>query len=215
MLYLNYDSFILFLILSCKGVQMVFNEKENFDELNEATHETENGSCETNETCEQEEIAAALEQQRKQDLNKCTQDMDDLKGTCQRLAADFENYKKRVERDRGSWTFTAQAEILRDLLPVVDDFDRAIAAYQKSENAVQYAAWISGFELIRKALEKFLSSHGVTPIEQMVVFDPQYHEAVAHIESPAHSSGQIVDVIQKGYMLNDRVLRVARVAVAK
>ncbi|HML19376.1 MAG TPA: nucleotide exchange factor GrpE, partial [Candidatus Dependentiae bacterium] len=137
------------------------------------------------------------------------------KGTCQRLAADFENYKKRVERDRGSWTYTAQAEILRDILPVVDDFDRAIAEYRKSEHAGQYAAWISGFELIRKALDKFLSNHGVTLIEQMIVFDPQYHEAIAHIESPAHSSGQIVDVIQKGYMLNDKVLRVARVAVAK
>jgi len=194
---------------------MAFDEKQNFDEQNELSDNAEHEPCETNETCEQEEIAAALEQQRKQELNRCFQEMEDLKGTCQQLAADFENYKKRVERDRGSWMFTAQAEILRDLLPVVDDFDRAIAEYKKSENAVQYAAWISGFELIRKALDKFLSSHGVTPIEQMIVFDPHYHEAVAHVESPAHSSGQIVDVIQKGYMLNDKILRVARVAVAK
>jgi molecular chaperone GrpE len=194
---------------------MAFDEKQYIDEQNETSDNAENGSCETKGTCEQEEIAAALDQRRKQELNTCTQEMDDLKGTCQRLAADFENYKKRVERDRGSWTYTAQAEILRDILPVVDDFDRAIAEYRKSEHAGQYAAWISGFELIRKALDKFLSNHGVTLIEQMIVFDPQYHEAIAHIESPAHSSGQIVDVIQKGYMLNDKVLRVARVAVAK
>jgi molecular chaperone GrpE len=194
---------------------MAFDEQNNLDSRGEAPDGTDDDSCEIKVTCKQEEIAAALEQQCKEELNKCTHELEGLKETCRRLAADFENYKKRIERDKVSWTYTAQAEILRDILPIVDDFDRAIAEYQKSEHAAQYATWISGFELIRKALDKFLLHYGVTPIEHMLAFDPHYHEAIAYVQSPAHASGQIVDIIQKGYMLNDKILRVARVTVAQ
>jgi molecular chaperone GrpE len=154
-------------------------------------------------------------QNRDEELRACTQEVADLKETCKHIAADFENFKRRVERDRVAWTQSAQASVLRDLLPVVDDFDRAISEYQKSGQEVEHATWIAGFDLIRKALNKFLQSYGVTEIQQTTSFDPELHEAVAHVESQTHESGTIVDVMQKGYMFNGRILRVARVTVAK
>ena len=130
---------------------MAFEEKQIFDGQDAADndHDFQNGNGEL----EEQEVAAAVEQRRRQEMDLCTKEVNDLKETCKRVAADFENYKKRVERDRVSWTFSAQAEVLRDILPVIDDFDRAIAEYQKKEHEVQQESWIVGFELIRKALD--------------------------------------------------------------
>lgn len=138
-----------------------------------------------------------------------------LKESCLRIAADFENYKKRVERDRASWTTMAQADVLLAMLPIVDDFDRAFEAHRKQEHSAELNSWLSGFELINKALYKFLNTHDVTEIVQLTHFDPELHEAIAQVESPVHQSGQIVDIVQKGYMHKSQVLRPARVTVAK
>ena len=192
---------------------MAFEEKQILDEQDAS--DKDNDFQQGDGDFEGQGPAATAEQQCKRELDSCVKEVADLKDTCKRVAADFENFKKRVERDRVSWTLSAQAEVLRDLLPVIDDFDRAIAEYQKKEHEVQQAPWIAGFELIRKALNKLLQTYRVTSIEQMTHFDPEFHEAVAQIESSAHESGDIVDVVQKGYMFNGLVLRVARVTVAK
>ena len=162
-----------------------------------------------------QDLTADVEQECKQELKACMKDVEDLKETCKRVAADFENFKKRVERDRVTWTQSAQAEVLRDLLPVIYDFDRAISEYQKREGQVEHESWIAGFELIRKSLNKLLQTYGVTVIEQMTHFDPEFHEALSQIESPNHQSGSIVEIVNKGYMFNKHLLRPARVIVAK
>lgn len=150
-----------------------------------------------------------------QDLERCSKEIDELKDAAKRVAADFENFKKRVERDRVMWAQTAQSELLRNLLPIVDDFDRALQQATKQEVQPELKTWLAGFELINKSFYKFLQSYDVTPMTQMTNFDPELHEALAQVESADHESGTIVEVAQKGFMIKDRVLRPARVTVAK
>jgi len=148
-------------------------------------------------------------------LSACKKEVLDTKNLLLRVRADFDNYKKRVERDRAAWNDMAQASVLKELLPVVDDFDRAIKEHQKKERTPELDAWLAGFELIAKSLNKFLQQHKVTEITEATDFDPHFHDAFAQIESPEHASGQIVDVVQRGYKFKDTVLRPARVVVAK
>jgi molecular chaperone GrpE len=194
---------------------MAFNEEYKAGDQNNSDNGNEQGTNNSNHDVEELEVAAAIEQKHKEELATCAKEVAELKETCKSIAADFENYKKRVERDRIAWSHSAQAEVLRNLLPVVDDFDRAMAEYEKIEKSSNHEAWIAGFDLIRKALDKFLQIYGVTIIKQLEQFDPELHEAIAQVESPTHESGTIVDVVQKGYMFNGHVLRVARVTVAK
>lgn len=205
----------IFELFTKGAVAMALDEKQIIDEQDASDRDNDTDSQNGNGALNDQQEVSPIELQRKQELALRIQEINDLKETCKSVAADFENFKKRVERDRVAWTRSSQAEVLRDLLPIVDDFDRAIAEYQKQENEASHESWIAGFELIRKALNKLLQTYGVTPIVHMTDFDPEFHEAVAHVESPTHEAGTIVDVVQKGYMFNGLVLRAARVTVAK
>lgn len=143
-----------------------------------------------------------------QQLNECLVQKDEWKDRCLRTAADFENYKKRAEKERSVWITSAQSSILSDLLNIVDDFDRAFAQAQEDKS-------LAGFALIHKEFQKFLEKHGVMEMQQTMQFDPHLHEAIMHVESPEQESGSIVQVLQKGYMFKGQVLRPARVSVAK
>ena len=195
------------------AVAMAFYDKPTHIDDESSNTGTERESVEGDGAEPLEEASA--EGQFRQELDSCKQEVNDLKETCKRVAADFENFKKRVERDRISWTQSAQAELLRDILPIVDDFDRALLEYQKTEGQIRDESWIAGFQLIRKSLNKLLQTYGVTQVEQLTNFDPEFHEAVTQVESPTHQSGDVVEVVHKGYMFNGRLLRAARVIVAK
>lgn len=145
----------------------------------------------------------------------CTTEIAQLKDQLVRVSADFENVKKRIERERGQWIAVAQAELLRSLLPVIDDFDRAMAQKNMPEQSKECTAWVSGVELIVQAFGKFLANAGVQEIVATGVFNPEMHEAVAHVDAPGVTAGQIVSVSQKGYLFKGTVLRPARVAVAR
>lgn len=130
----------------------------------------------------------------------------------QRAKAEFANYKKRVNRDRDQYNKAAVGKVVKNYLPVVDDLERAMKDRPQDD---QNAAWANGIELIYRKLATTLENEGVIPMEaDGEVFDPNLHEAIAQIESPDHESGQIIDVIQTGYMIGDRVLRPARVCIA-
>ncbi len=131
------------------------------------------------------------------------------------VSADLQNYKRRVEKEQALWTRQAKAELLLKLLAIVDDFDRALSEHQKQERTAEFDTWLEGFELIGKGLYKFLQQMDVTEIDQMQSFDPTLHEAVVQVDSDKHSSGDIVDIIQKGFMFSGHVLRPAKVTVAK
>ena len=130
----------------------------------------------------------------------------------QRAKAEFSNYKKRVVRDREQFNREAVGKVVKNYLSVVDDLERALKDQPKDDDIT---AWASGIELIYRKLVTTLENDGVTPMDvNGKVFDPNLHEAIAQIESSDHESGQIVEVIQTGYMVGERVLRPARVCIA-
>lgn len=138
-----------------------------------------------------------------------------LNGKRLRALADLDNYKKRVERDRGRWSEAAREEILLDLLEVVDNFERALAC-ENEDSRPEDDAFRQGVELILKHLADVLRKHGVTPIvTDGCEFDPNVHEAVGHIDSAECEANHVVDETQRGYMLGDRLLRCSKVIVAK
>ncbi|MEY4635086.1 MAG: cofactor [Acidobacteriota bacterium] len=137
---------------------------------------------------------------------------DDLYDRLLRKTAEFDNFRKRVDRDRKEMIEWAAADVLNDVLAIADDFDRALAADAPPE-AQQYKA---GLELIQRQLADLLKKRGVTVIEaQGADFDPHVHQAVAYEEVPGARDGEVVDVLARGYKLGERLLRPAIVKVAK
>ena len=137
---------------------------------------------------------------------------DDLYDRLLRKTAEFDNFRKRVERDRKDMIEWASADLISELLSIVDDFDRAVAAEAPPE-AQPYKA---GMELIQRQLSELLKKRGVTTIEAMGAdFDPHQHQAVAYEEVEGAREGEVVGVMAKGYKLGDRLLRPALVRVAK
>ena len=130
------------------------------------------------------------------------------------LTADFENYKKRLSSERADWANEAQKRIVLDLLSIVDNFERALEQEKKREENA-HVNWLAGFEMIYQSLEKLLAKYGVQAIAETSVFNPKYHEALMQVESDKHKSGEIVQVLQKGYTMNDKVIRPSTVSVAK
>ena len=129
----------------------------------------------------------------------------------QRANAEFSNYKKRVNRDREQYNKDAVGRVVKNYLAVVDDLERAL----KEKPDTDQTTWTNGIELIYRKMVTALENDGVIPMEvEGEMFDPNLHEAIAQIESEEHESGQIVDVIQTGYVIGERVLRPARVCIA-
>lgn len=130
------------------------------------------------------------------------------------LMADFDNYRKRVTREKAEILKNGGEKVLLGLLPIVDDFERGLAA---TANDSDGAAVREGMQLIYNKLIKYLESNGVKAMESTgAPFDADLHEAIAKIPAPSEElKGKIVDTTQKGYMINDKVLRHAKVAVGE
>jgi len=126
-----------------------------------------------------------------------------------RLAADFENYKKRAARERQEYVRLANERLIAELIPILDDLERALSAAEQHEEGQLE----EGVRLVHRSLAGLLERHGVKPIETDGKFDPHVHEALLSQPSEAEE-GSVIEVLQKGYRLGDRVLRPARVVVA-
>jgi molecular chaperone GrpE len=126
-----------------------------------------------------------------------------------RLAADFENYKKRAARERQEYVQLANERLIGELLPILDDLERALSSAEQHEEAQLE----EGVRLVHRSLAGLLERHGVTPIQTDGKFDPHVHEALLSQPSEAEE-GSVIDVVQKGYKLGERVVRPARVVVA-
>jgi molecular chaperone GrpE len=137
---------------------------------------------------------------------------DELYDRLLRKTAEFDNFRKRVERDRKDMIEWAAADVIGDLLSIVDDFDRALAA----EAPPEAQSFKAGLELIQRQLAELLKKRGVSTLEALGAdFDPHLHQAVAYEEVPGAREGEVVGVMAKGYKLGDRLLRPALVKVAK
>ena len=137
---------------------------------------------------------------------KAEEHLNDLK----RLAAEFDNYKKRTAREQASLSTRATERLVKELLPIVDDLERALQAAHDHEEATLE----EGVALVHRALADLLAREGLAEIETEGAFDPHVHEALLSQPSD-QAEGSIIEVVQKGYRLGDRVLRPARVVVAE
>lgn len=155
------------------------------------------------------EDPAALKQLVEQERAKSAEYLDNWR----RAAADLANYRKRVEKDNTEFTRFANAALIARLLPVLDDFDRA---FQTIPDNLRDLTWIDGIVLIARKMGAVLEAEGLKPIDALnKPFDPNFHDAVIHEETDQHEDGSVIAELQRGYQLNDRVLRPTLVKVAK
>ena len=196
------------------------NEQEPNNKTNESTEASREGKQPPTE--QPEVIEGTVEELPQIDpVQALTEELEQVKTQAaeyldgwQRARAEFANYKRRVEAERVEMNSYAGAEVLTRILPVVDDFDRAV---QTMPDELKDKSWANGVLLIQRKLLNVLESSGVKPIPVQPggAFDPNIHEAVTHEDSAERSNGQIIAEAQRGYKLGDRVLRPAMVRVAK
>jgi molecular chaperone GrpE len=155
------------------------------------------------------DVDAPASTDRVSDLER---ERDDYKDRWLRKTAEFENYRKRVERERREQADQTVTDLLLELLVIDDDFDRALTV-DAGEGG---SAYRRGVELIHGKLQDLLGKHGVRPIEALGSdFDPNVHQAVIHESSPDHREGEVIGELRRGYMIGERLLRPAMVKVAK
>jgi len=179
------------------------SEKDSTEELEELRQETEAASEQQETENGQEEIS--VEDELREDLAK-------EKEKFLRLFAEFENYKKRTSKERMDLFKTAGQEVIVAMLPVLDDFDRALNELSKSDDKETF----KGIELIANKLRESLKSKGLeeVKVKQGDAFDAEVHDAISQIPAPKNKlKGKIIDVVEKGFKLGDRIIRHPKVVV--
>ena len=161
-----------------------------------------------------EEVVAVDDNQAlREELNVALSKADEYLDGWQRARAEFSNYKKRVERDQAQMHQMAMGNVVKRYLEILDDLERALKNRPKEGEG---AIWAEGIELIYRKFASYLEAEGVKPMEaDGEMFDPNLHEAISQEDSKHHESGQIIEVVQQGYLIGDRVLRPAMVRVAR
>ncbi len=146
----------------------------------------------------------------KQELARAQAKASENQDGWQRAVAEFQNFKKRLERDRETDQIMMKGDIIRKFLPILDDLERALGERPSQD------AWSEGIELIERKLQSILDAEGLKRIEAKgELFDPNFHEAISTEPVDGMESGRIVAVVRNGYMLGDRVIRPAQVRVAR
>ncbi len=180
--------------MSDKDVKINFNKNVDSSELEQSA-----------------ESVAADTAKANAEMSKLTADLEDLRQTLLRRQADFDNYRKRIEKERFEDAKRATARLVEGLIPVIDGFEHALAAHREAE----YETYRKGFELIYKQLLDHLAKLGVERLDPVgKPFDPHLHQAVDRAETKDLDDGTILQVFQPGYVFHGRVLRPAMVRVA-
>lgn len=180
------------------------NEKDNIQKEENKKKET----VDLEEDITEEIIEERLEEVKKQ-LTEVTEEKEEYLSKLKRLKADFVNYRNRAKKEKSQIETKTKTEIINSLLPVIDNFERALKSVGEDSE------FLSGVKMIHKQLVEELKKEGLEIIETKgEEFDPAYHEAVMQIESEEYDSGYIVEEIQRGYIMNGKVVRPAMVKVA-
>ena len=155
--------------------------------------------------------------QEQDELAKCQEELEAQKDKYLRAVADFENYKKRLEKEKINALHYANEAFARDLLTVLDTFENALKSIDSiDDNSKEAIEKIKeGMMLTYEQLLSILKKHGVEEVESEGEFNPEIHQAVTQVDSNEHNSGDIVEVLQKGYKLKDRLLRASMVTTCK
>lgn len=145
-------------------------------------------------------------------LAESLREKDALQDRLLRTVAEFDNYRKRIDRERRDQANALMADAIEELLPIIDNLERALEAPVGTDGEV----FLAGVELIHRQMTELLSRRGVKPIEAVGAdFDPHFHQAMVHEASSEHREGEVMEELRKGYTLGDRLLRPAMVKVAK
>lgn len=188
-----------------KDFDTINNEEQNTNEeqVNENSTEVNNAEANTEEQTEEGTAEQTMEEK-----------YNELNDKFVRLYAEFDNFRRRTNKEKVDLISSASASILKDLVPVLDDFERALENNEKSDDI---EAVKEGVKLVAHKFKSLLESKG---LKQMVAkgepFDSEFHEAIANIPAPDESlKGKVVDDVEKGYLLNDKVIRFAKVVVGQ
>ncbi|AZT90514.1 nucleotide exchange factor GrpE [Caldicellulosiruptor changbaiensis] len=182
--------------------------QEQKNEIQKVANETEVCQEEAHPQ-EQEDPIEALKKQ----LEEKEREVEEYKSLCQQIAADFDNYKKRIAKDKENMYYEVVADVIGKLLPIVDNFERAISSAKESENTNE--EFLKGLEMIKKQIDDIFSKLGVEPIEALnKEFDPYLHNAIMHVEDERYGKNIVIEEFQKGYKIKDRVIRYSLVKVA-
>ena len=186
-----------------------FNTPENEEVVNEQVDQEQ--AEPSTEDATQDQPEANTEEKRELTWEEKYADVNDR---FIRLHAEFDNYRKRTNKEKIDLISNANAGVLKDLLAVVDDFERAIANNEKVEDI---AAVKEGFQLIYNKFKHILEGKGLKPMQSVgEAFDSELHEAIANVPAPSEEQkGKIIDDVEKGYYLNDKVIRFAKVVVGQ
>ena len=192
------------------------SEKDN-EILDNIVNETENGvNEEACEQCEQQEESVELtaEEKLQKELDEANDKIATLEDKYLRQAAEFDNYRKRTIKEKAEIIKNGGERAIESILPVLDDFERALANMAKDENAAEI---MTGIELIYNKFVGIMKQNGLQKIEtEGATFDTDFHEAIAIIPAPSEElKGKVLDCVQAGYTLNDKVIRHAKVAVGE
>jgi molecular chaperone GrpE len=154
------------------------------------------------------------EESRTEKEEPCCQEEKSFKMQFLRLNADFQNYKKRKEKEKQEWFFVAREQVMNRLLPVLDEFKRAVQICENNDEC-KNQEWLKGFQLVNKNLDKELLILKIEKVDTSGSFNPDEHEALMQVESKEKQSGKIVQELAAGYKLDGRVIKHAKVSVAK
>jgi len=177
-----------------------------------------------NENLEESQTEEAVEEEHKDaeetvevdPLETALAEAADFKDKYLRAHADFENSKKRLEKDKMNAVSYANESFAKDILAVMDSFENAIASMEESEDSSEVLVKMKeGVNLTHEQLKKVLEKNSIKEVECEGEFNPEVHQAIMQVESDAHQTGDVVQVMQKGYTIKDRVLRPAMVSTCK
>jgi molecular chaperone GrpE len=179
-------------------------DKRNKEEVNEDVQ-----NVDQEQPSEENETQVELSKEEELELKNS-----ELNDKYLRLYSDFDNYRKRTIKEKSDMISSAGAGVMKDLLTILDDFERAIASNEQSEDPDGIK---EGFQLIYNKFKNILTSKGLVPMESLgKTFDIEHHEAITNIPAPSNEEkGKVMDVVEKGYFLNEKVLRYAKVVVGQ
>ncbi len=182
----------------------------DIDEKYDENGSSPSGSSEGSET---KTTGRAKGKKKDKELEKLRKEVEFWKDKAQRTAAEFDNYRKRKEKETAESWKLATEDIVKKLLPVIDDFERSLDAANTNDN---YEALKQGVELIYQSLKRLLEAEGVHEMDaQGQEFNPEYHEALMQMEKEGTPENIVLDVHQKGYILGEKIIRPAKVVVSK
>ena len=194
--------------IQAEDIETVEAEVEETETVEEAAEEVEETEAEDGDEKEKKKGFFGRDKKDKKD-----EKIAELNDRLIRQIAEFDNFRKRTEKEKSQMYMIGASEVIEKLLPVVDNFERGLAAMTEEEKSTAFA---QGIEMVYKQMMTVLSDMGVTPIEAMgVEFNPDFHNAVMQAPSEEYESGIVIQELQRGYMYKEKVIRYSMVMVAE